>query len=250
MLEKLYETRFHVALKILGRKDWVDIRVNPETGASTHLNEITFTSEEERKYSADDLKLVKELVRRAKFSAADLFHVLSVSKAIADGPKLFRPTVEQCEALENTEIKVPFDFYQQPFPTVIIEIPREYRQKIFELHKVESPQYIICYHDSKSKVIAVNAWFSPLNTIVNIMSPRKKFATIEDSLIHNRLQNKTLEDRFKQIREELKLNDEQLTKAVQFNASLFDEEDTKEFEIAELGQRLGINFSLMMLCWA
>jgi len=55
----------------------------------------------------------------------DYASVLALSHWIGQGPKIFRPTVEQCEALEEIEVSVPWSDYAQPYPAVLVDLPPE-----------------------------------------------------------------------------------------------------------------------------
>jgi hypothetical protein len=42
---------------------------------------------------------------------------------LTDGPKVFRPTLVQCQALENVEVRLNFEDYAQPYPALMVELP-------------------------------------------------------------------------------------------------------------------------------
>lgn len=52
--------------------------------------------------------------------------------ALARGPKLFRPTEEQFEAMQHVEINVPISDYRQPYPALLVEIPKEIRRALLK----------------------------------------------------------------------------------------------------------------------
>jgi hypothetical protein len=54
----------------------------------------------------------------------------ALSRVVAEGPKVFRPTLEQCEALEHVELNFPMKDFRQPYPTMIVEFPTEYRRSV------------------------------------------------------------------------------------------------------------------------
>lgn len=54
----------------------------------------------------------------------------AVSRLIAEGPKVFRPTTEQCQAMEHVELRLPMSQYRQAFPTMLVEFPREYLETV------------------------------------------------------------------------------------------------------------------------
>src|SRR5215475_13696612 len=49
-------------------------------------------------------------------------------RLLLDGPRMFRPTVAECQALEEIEVSVPMQDYEQPFPTFVVEFPAGYGQ--------------------------------------------------------------------------------------------------------------------------
>ncbi len=61
---------------------------------------------------------------------ADLFgpspELILLGRALLHGPKIFRPTALQCEALENVNVTLHQDEYKQPYPTCIVELPDDH----------------------------------------------------------------------------------------------------------------------------
>lgn len=62
---------------------------------------------------------------RINGNGADYFSQLAISTWLVDGPKVFRPTAEQCAALEQIEVRVSLEDYSQPYPALAVELPRE-----------------------------------------------------------------------------------------------------------------------------
>jgi hypothetical protein len=56
-------------------------------------------------------------------TAADLTACWAISLWLVDGPKVFRPTLAQCHALENVEVRLDFDDYAQPYQALMIDLP-------------------------------------------------------------------------------------------------------------------------------
>jgi len=56
--------------------------------------------------------------------ASSVIEGYTMSRMLADGPKVFSFDALTCEALENFELNVSCADYQQPFPSVVIELPR------------------------------------------------------------------------------------------------------------------------------
>lgn len=142
----------------------------------------------------------------------------TLSKALAGGPKIFRPTPEQCEALQHAEARYSFSDYRQPFPVIILEIPDGYKQMLKAKYGIEeSPEYVLVNHDDINKFITVSAFYSRTNIITHITPDRKDYPTIEDALEQNRHRRG---------------NSSNLS--------------ASEFDAAENVQRLGFNFAMMM----
>lgn len=60
---------------------------------------------------------------------ADCIETYSFGKLVSEGVKLFRPTQDQLEMLEQMRLNVLVNDYEQPFPTVCIEFPPDYIDK-------------------------------------------------------------------------------------------------------------------------
>jgi hypothetical protein len=250
MIEQFFPASKHLAIKFLGKKDWLDLTVDPEQGTvGTIKDRIPFEPEDRRQFKDEDMKEAARLLEiYASRNSSSAFFLLQVSRAMADGPKLFRPTHDQCIGLENVEVTVPFDKYKQPYPVVVLEIPKTYREYIKTKYNVKhAPVYVLAHKQEPQNIISVTAWFHPDEMIVNIMGPRTKFATIEDALIHNRTQTRTTVPDFDLLKKALPgLGQDALQYADKIFRDLQKDADEYNFGVAELVQRLGINFSMMM----
>jgi len=49
--------------------------------------------------------------------------LLALSTWIGQGPKIARPSVEQCRALEQVEVRLSLDEYTQPYPVLAVDLP-------------------------------------------------------------------------------------------------------------------------------
>lgn len=67
--------------------------------------------------------------------------IILMSKLMASGPKLFRPTVEMCESLMHVDPKVTFEQFQQPFPVMIYELPPQF------IARRALPKLIVAVHE-------------------------------------------------------------------------------------------------------
>lgn len=198
----------------------------------------------------------------------------TLSKLFASGPKLFKPTVEQCEAMAEVELDIPFDEYRQPYPVIIFEYPQAFcKQMADKLQCGRFPSIAVC-HWSEQRVIHVSSIFSMGDSITALL-PFRPGLNIEAALkrraddtrlgidfasksvpIHgsNRMisptsmaasaENQNIVNRLKQIGEEhLSLSPRQLMRQME---GLTDESYDNEFELGETLQRIALNFSLLM----
>ena len=65
-------------------------------------------------------------LRRTWTSGGDGFAMLASSIWLVDGPKVFRPTVDQCRAMEQIEVRLELSEYSQPYPALLIDLPPIY----------------------------------------------------------------------------------------------------------------------------
>lgn len=74
--------------------------------------------------------------------------VYAVTRLMAAGPKVFRPTAEQCSSLEHVAISIPMADYRQPYPAMLVELPAEYRADVDRRTGgvPKCPRYVIVHH--------------------------------------------------------------------------------------------------------
>jgi hypothetical protein len=87
--------------------------------------------------------------------ASSVIEGYTMSKMLAAGPKVFAFDALTCEALENFELNVACADYQQPFPSVVIELPRDYIQKrVVPFDRgVHAPDFAVVHHDREQNVV-------------------------------------------------------------------------------------------------
>ena len=229
------------ALTWLGNKDWVVFNDLPAQRAISALpREIIFKSKRKKASELDDPEAIYVYENEHKRHRGDLWGkirslrevlkhdvlstlwYLTLSKALAGGPKLFRPTWQQCQALELTDATFPFEMYKQPFPVVILEIPKTFQDMLIEKYHVTSaPSHVLIHHNDEQKFISLSAFYNKLNIITHVTPDREEYATIEDSIVKNR--------------------ERRMSHGVPISES-----DQAEFTVAEVVQRLGMNFAMMM----
>jgi|HubBroStandDraft_2_1064218.scaffolds.fasta_scaffold15098_7 hypothetical protein len=89
------------------------------------------------------------------------------------GPKVFRPTAEQLRLLEQMTLNVPFQDYAQPFETVVVEFPPDFRDMhLFdsvETNDLVKPLFSVVHHRGgqllhsvyTSELTTLKAWWKP-----------------------------------------------------------------------------------------
>lgn len=230
----LFENQENImGLAWLGRLDWINFKDNPANRSIEALpKEINFQNRgkelpkhgivvdqrEVAKHPHEMWSNLKDILNVLQEDTIGTFWHYTLSKALAGGPKIFRPTNMQCQAMQHSEANFSFADYKQPYPVIIIEIPEEYRLYLAEQFGIEeSPKFVFVNHDEKNKFIAVSSFYNKRNIIVHVTPDREEYKTIEDSLVNNR------ERRI-----------------------ISDQDSQREFDAAENVQRLAINFAMIM----
>jgi hypothetical protein len=195
----------HRPLAWLGKHtDWLRTTVGPD-------NRIVFTWKfpvKDNMLSTEDygfIDIIRETCASEKGSASDRMLALfyrAAAASLANGPKMFQPTPIQCEAMENVDVDVPFADYRQPFETLIIQLPDEYRRDAMQrLGLSEFPNYALVHHDLKSNIITVASNYNQRQsgeTLVAVLRPTPQTETIEDEFRKEELRNEPMVDRLVQ----------------------------------------------------
>lgn len=63
-------------------------------------------------------------LRRLASGGTDAFAMHAGSTWLINGPKVFRPAPEQCAALEQIEVRLTLEEYAQPYPALLVALPR------------------------------------------------------------------------------------------------------------------------------
>ncbi len=80
----------------------------------------------------DKWPMLRDLMRDY-YNGSDLYRIAqfeAVSRLIADGPKLFRPTAEQFEAMEHVALDIPPEDFRAPYPAIVVSIPNDCRNAL------------------------------------------------------------------------------------------------------------------------
>lgn len=115
----------------------------------------------------------------------------TLAKMSATGVKMFKPSYEQCEAMEHVKINLPICDYRQPYPVMLLEFPEEYRKSLHKRTGRTPPRHIMVQHREKDRMFfsgcslgffgqSKNAGYH--DELFYIFSDRPQFATIEDAI--------------------------------------------------------------------
>lgn len=126
-------------------------------------------------------------------NAAEMYTIIQVVKS---GPKIFCPTQTQFSILEQMELNIPIEEYNQPFPTLILELPKEYRKtkkielslenkvKVNSLKNIE-PLMVIVHFDQEYRLMIFLVLFD------NFTSTKTSFVFKEGEAIENLIMGAT-----------------------------------------------------------
>jgi hypothetical protein len=84
-----------------------------------------------------------------------LLTVRACGVALAQGPKIFYPTAEQWESMEEVELHLPMKDYRQPYPAMVVAIPEPCRQRLSEendLPLAQCPRCVLLHQDKQGYV--------------------------------------------------------------------------------------------------
>ena len=176
---ELVPQEFIPSLTWLGKQDWVNYRMDP-VEKHTVFQAPVIRLAEAPQHLCPVLVQIDQLLSR---SPADQLAYYAISKALALGPKLLRVTHEQCLALEQVDVNVPFCEYQQPYPAVFVELPSDYRKELSSRFAFQSPRYLLSYHDPRTNYLIATAFAGAgFSSIVNVLPPRPEYSTVEQAL--------------------------------------------------------------------
>lgn len=107
---------------------------------------------------------------------------------MAEGPKIFRPTVEQCAVLQQVQPRLTVGEYRQPYPTMAVELPDRYRHwlqtRLTEqssagpLTQLAEPVAVILHHEPEIPALYSSVAWSSGFSMVRTMHHFSGFATI------------------------------------------------------------------------
>lgn len=128
-------------LRWLGKVgDWmkieIDTRPNPYSVGGIDLPRTLYVPDYALLGAAPDceekraaLYIIRKLVGRGMVALGNLE---AGGVSVVTGPKLFTPTFEQFESMENVDLHIPIGDFRSPYPSVVVRLPNEWRKKTAE----------------------------------------------------------------------------------------------------------------------
>lgn len=163
----------------LGKQDWVSYRMD-STENRTIIDPVFILPTAEIEHLRPR---IVNMLDSCSTNQVGLLSYYTLSKALANGPKVLRPSVEQCRSLEHVDLNISFADYRQPYPAVFVELPAEYRSELTKRFSLESPKHVLSYHDPRTGYLIVSAFTrNHCNDVINVIPPRPEFLTIEEGL--------------------------------------------------------------------
>lgn len=132
-------------------------------------------------------RLGQSLLRRLGTREGQSFSVISecYSALACGGPKLYLPTAEQFEAMEQVEIRIPIGQYRQPYPAVAVKVPPECRRRLgAELGLGDAAPYwvVVRHRRSAEERDAVVAHLGHDGEVFYLFQDQPGNETVEDAL--------------------------------------------------------------------
>ncbi len=200
---------------LLGNEDWMK-----------RPSKIFITQDEYKRYPVDFWTETQHIIQWLNHNVISTFYMYSMSKALAEGAKIFKATAQQCLDLASDEGEMtcdyPFTDYHQPYPVFILELPPDYQDRLKSMFKTpHAPTHVFCQHEP-GRMITVSAFFGVNNVVTHLTPNRVEYNTLEDSIVSNRRRRSVNSD---------------------IDSTQYQDSD---FDVAELVQRLAINFGMWM----
>jgi hypothetical protein len=211
-------------LQWLGKTKWLQFdRSGDRWIISTNKKIVTNISPKERKdYPPDFWRRVEGLLFTPYSNDKEELLTYALSRAIAQGPKMFRPSMLQCKAFENTSVDIPFEQYAQPYEVLLIEFPEDYRKAKLEEGLERCPRYVISWYDRELQIIMAACQFDSQNDrIIGI----KTYLGVQPG--------ETIESL--------------LSGPIYYEADGTAAEDIADFKIAQTFERIAINLNLLIM---
>jgi len=139
-------------------------------------------------------------LRRELDSAETLIGIWFQTEIAVKGPKIFRPSLEQCLAMEQIAPRIAVADYAQPYPVMIVELPEVYRRARScladnrHLHGMRTPEFVLVgAPPGDLPSVTMQVMFSS-NSLRTVVCDETKAPTIEDCILRNFGENSAMID--------------------------------------------------------
>ena len=212
----------HKPLAWLGKRKWIKFENQNGRWIIGTDKSIwdTLGPSDKRRYDDEVWDRIHGLLHTPYPNGKEELFTYAMSKALADGPKMFRPKLLQCKGFENTMVRIPFSQYAQPYETLLVEFPEDYRKLKVQEGWSKCPKYVISWYERDLKMILVTCQFdSTDDRIISLLSYKPEHETIE-----------TL-----------------LSDPLYFEADGTVAEEVEDFKIAQTFERIVVNLNLLIM---
>lgn len=166
------------SLARLGRTDWVKLKSVEASSAVQSTCSLQHCFEQ-----VDDLSLLSHIQSVCQGGGFELQQIVAYSKLIAGGAKIVQPSTEKCFALDRVDANVTLNEYEQPFPELIVEFPKDFRKAMQDGHGVRCPKFILLMHDRDVPLLFSSTEDrSEINPVFTFMAHDQRHQTIENFL--------------------------------------------------------------------
>lgn len=146
-------------LRLLGKQQWATFEQQRLLDGRWRIF-VKFSEDELLKTSSKFLDLWDKVDSYDKRTGGAEGHglqflIYAYSRLLGNGVKLVRPTAEQCEALGNVKVHIKTEDYQQPFETILLQLPDQYRAALRREFNLKVQPFILIFHERQSQAIMI-----------------------------------------------------------------------------------------------
>jgi len=191
------------------KRGWFTAKIGADRRLFSHVS----IPERDAAISRGDYAILTKLFAICDVERSSVFGIYADAMMLGEGIKVFYPTVEECEAMLQVSLDIPFSAYRQPFPSFAIKLPAAFVAAQAEAHGVRFPCVLTTRVMEAERIIVAKAEYGAgLDGMINLIADRPAYPTLED--------------------------------AIKVRGSV--RGDVREYELCEAAQRLAMNFALIL----
>lgn len=144
--ESMADRDLHRALQAIGTFPWMQlIREDGRPGGCWCSYRRDIIDSVASRLQPPHGRTLKQLLINPMSASAAIF-TWAVATFLGGGPKIFRPTIEQCESLRNVDLRITLADYRQSFPAIVVVFPAEFRAENW-------PPHLLVAHDPSQNLL-------------------------------------------------------------------------------------------------